>query len=164
MNSEFLLTRYQGTIYRDQTWSGGGQGVGFMLVFKSCNEVEEIGIKGIKAKTAHGSGHNGINKMGFGVFYRPPCSDISYLKQLENAIQQVVTYFKNNPNVTHILGRDFNACDIHWETGNILSNSSAREINEWILGLRQLFDHNQMNRKPTGEDCILGLFFTNKPN
>ena len=53
---------------------------------------------------------------------RPPSSDISYFEQLETAIQQVVSKFKNNPNITYILGRDFNAGDIDWETGIVLPN------------------------------------------
>ena len=135
-----------------------------MLAFKSCYEVEEIEIKDINAETAWASVNNGINKMVFGVFYRPPSSDISYFEQLETAIQQVVSKFKNNPNITYILGGDFNAGDIDWETGTVLPNSSAREINERVLGLNQLFDLNQMHREPTREDRLLDLFFTNKPN
>ena len=166
-NSEFLPAGYQGTARRDRTRSGGGGGGGgggVMLAFKSCYEVEEIEIKDINAETAWASVNNGINKMVFGVFYRPPSSDISYFEQLETAIQQVVSKFKNNPNITYILGGDFNAGDIDWETGTVLPNSSAREINERVLGLNQLFDLNQMHREPTREDRLLDLFFTNKPN
>ena len=130
-----------------------------MLAIKSGYVVEEIEIKDINAETVWASVNNGINKMVFGVFYRPTSSDISYFDQLETAIQQVVSKFKNNPNITYILGANFNASDIAWETGTVLPNSSAREMNERVLGLNQFFDHNQMHREPT-----LDLFFTNKPN
>ena len=40
-------------------------------------------------ETARASVSNVINNMFFGVFYRPPSSDVSYIEQLENAIQQV---------------------------------------------------------------------------
>ena len=77
-------------------------------------------MKDINAEAAWASVNNGINKMVFEVFYRPPSSDISHFEQLEAAIQQVVPKFKNSPNIDCILGGDFNTGDIDWETGTVL--------------------------------------------
>ena len=61
-------------------------------------------------------------------------------------------------------GGNFNSGDIDWETGTVLTYSSAWEINESVLGLNHLFDLNQMHRKPAIEDCLIDLFVTNKSN
>ena len=90
-----------------------------MLAFKSCYSVEEIELQNIDAETARASVNTGVNEMVFGVFYRPPGHNPSPVEQLENAITQVMTKFKNNPNITYILGGDFNTGDIDWETGTI---------------------------------------------
>ena len=135
-----------------------------MLAFKSCYSVEEIELQNIDAETAWASVNTGVNKMVFGVFYRPPGHNPSPVEQLENAITQVMTKFKNNPNITYILGGDFNTGDIDWETGTILPNSPCKEANEKVLGLSQLFDLCQIQRESTREKRLLDLLFTNKPN
>ena len=140
--AELLPPGYQGQIRKDKTRSGGG----IMLAFQSCYSVEEIEPQNIDAETAWASVNTGVNKMAFGVFYRPPSHNPSPVEQLENAISQVMTKFKNNPNITYILGGDFNTGDIDWETSTILPNSPCKEANEKVFGLSQLFDLCQIQR------------------
>ena len=54
-----------------------------------------------------------------GSFYRPPGSAIDQLEALDASLYQMAGKLKNNSNSTIILGGDFNAGHIDWETSSV---------------------------------------------
>ena len=57
------------------------------------------------------------SKLVVGSFYRPPNQGVSPILELESQLSEIMDTFRNNPKTTLILGGDFNAGDIDWETG-----------------------------------------------
>ena len=76
---------------------------------RSSLQVENIAIKDVSCETTWASvtlADN--NKLVVGVFYRQPNSSTEQVEQLELAIEQVTHKFRNNNNITYILGGHFN--------------------------------------------------------
>ena len=101
-------------------------------------------------------------KIVVGVFYRQPNSSTEQVEQLEIAIEQVTHKFRNNNNITYILGGDFNTGDIDWDRAAVIPDSDQRTVKQRVLNLNQ-YDLTQVHRSPTLESNLLDLFFTNKP-
>ena len=135
-----------------------------MPAFKSCYSVEVIALNGIDAETTWASVLvNKCQKLVMGVFYRQPDHRTHQVEQLEKALFQITTKFKNNPNTTFMLSGDFNTGDINWDLGTVSPNSNQKAVNDLVLSISQQFDLTQLQRKPTRLDNLPDLFFTNKP-
>ena len=85
------------------------------------------------------------------------------MEQLEKALFQITTKFKNNPNTTFMLSGDFNTGDINWDLGTVSPIYHQKAVIDLVLSFSQQFDLTQLQREPTRLDNLLDLFFTNKP-
>ena len=56
------------------------------------------------------------SKLVVGSFYRPPNKGVSPILELESQLSKITDTFRNNPKTTLIMGGDFNAGGIDWET------------------------------------------------
>ena len=72
--------------------------------------------------------------------------------------------FRNNSQCTIILGGDFNARDIDWESHTVCEHSLNRQINEKILSVISSSGLVQIQKDFTRNDKILDLQCTNKPD
>ena len=63
-------------------------------------------------------------KLIIGAFYPQPDNHTHQVEQLELAIEQVQDKFRNNKNITYILGGGFNTGDIVWDEGTIKPGSN----------------------------------------
>ena len=125
--AEFLPEGYQVGARKDRNRSGGG----VMLAFKSCYNVETIELNDVEAETLWASVSTTDNKkIVTGVFYRQPGRNTDQVEQLEKAVDQVTSKFQNNSNITYMLGGDFNAGDVDWDSGTVRPNSPNKEANE----------------------------------
>ena len=57
------------------------------------------------------------SKIVVGSFYRPPDKGIEPILNLETELSEITEKFRNNSKYTVILGGDFNAANIDWDTG-----------------------------------------------
>ena len=74
-------------------------------------------------------------KLVVGSYYRPPDSGSDSIDDLESVLSFITEKFRNNPQCTIILGGDFNAGDIDWESHTVCEHSLNRQINEKILSV-----------------------------
>ena len=91
-------------------------------------------------------------KLLLGIFYRPPNSDLSYLKTLQDSLLSIPD------NTDIILCGDFNVPDVNWEINTPTSSSPLASLLCDITSsaaLRQFVD------EPTRGNNILDLVFTN---
>ena len=70
----------------------------------------------------------------------------------------------NNPKTTLILGGDFNAGGIDWETGLVPDDSPNRHLKEKLIEVISEAGLQQIQREPTRAQNILYLFCCNKPS
>ena len=132
--SEFLPKGYTGDIRKDRCKGGGG----VMIATKQEYDIQGIELEAnISAETVWAT--------------------IS-LKD-----QRKLEKFRNNPQYTIILGRDFNAGDIDWESHTVCEHSLNRQINEKILSVISSSGLVQTQKDFTRNDKILDLLCTNKP-
>ena len=158
-SSEFLPQGYTCASRHDRNRSGGG----IMIMTRSSLQVENIAIEDVSCETTWASVTLADNKkLVVGVFYRQPNNSTEQVEQLELAIEQVTHKFRNNNNITYILGGDFNTGDIDWDRATVTPDSDQRTVNQRVLDLSQ-YDLTQVHRSPTRESNLLDLFFTNKP-
>ena len=73
------------------------------------------------------------SKLVVGSFYRPPNKGISPILELESQLSKTTDSFRNNPKTTLILGGDFNAVGIDWETGLVRDDSPNRLLKEKLI-------------------------------
>ena len=92
-----------------------------------------------------------------GVFYRPPSSDIDYLKELERSLSLIE---RTGNNLSILLLGDFNLPQIVWSTPSptcpdSLSSTFCAIIADYFL--------HQLVLQPTREQNILDLVFITAP-
>ena len=116
-SSELLPKGYVGEFRRDHNLKGGG----VMIVTKDCYTITDPVIQTTPQNetelvwaTITLKDHS---KLVVGSFYRPPNKGVSPILELESQLSEITDTFRNNPKTTLILGRDFNAGGIDWETG-----------------------------------------------
>ena len=63
------------------------------------------------------------SKLIVGSFYRPPDKGIEPILNLETELSEITEKLRNNSKYTVMLGGDFNAANIDWDTG-IVSDST----------------------------------------
>ena len=71
---------------------------------------------------------------------------------------------QQQPKTTLILGRDFNAGGIDWETGLVPDDSPNRLLKEKLIEVISEAGLQQMQREPTRGQNLLDLFCCNKPS
>ena len=96
-----------------------------------------------------------------GSAYRPPSSDLAYMDQLCETIEQLQ---KENKNAVLWIGGDFNLPDINWDTSTIDRNQVNSAINMRFLEMLQNCGLEQSVTFPTRHQNILDLFLTNRPS
>ena len=103
-------------------------------------------------------------KLVVGSYYRPPDSRSDSIDDLESVLSFITEKFRNNPQCTIILGGDFNAGDIDWESHTVCEHSLNRQINEKILSVISSSSLAQIQKDFTRNNKILDLLCTNKPD
>ena len=100
----------------------------------------------------------GCKSLHFGAFYRPPRNDLDPLFQLDASLSRIT----HTTNGYVWLGGDFNARFVNWTSLEVSpAAGSERPQNQKLIDVS--LDHNleQVVDKPTREDKILDLLFTN---
>ena len=97
-------------------------------------------------------------------FYRPPDKGVSPILELESQLSEITDTFRNNPKTTLILGGDFNAGGIDWETGLVPDYPPNRLLKEKLIEVISKAGLQQMQREPTRGQNLLDLFCCKKPS
>ena len=131
-SSEFLPSNYNGCIRKDRTNNGGG----VMIALKSNYIVDEVELsadcKIVWAKLTLKNNH----PMYIGSFYRPPSdTNTDSLEELEKSTDVIMEACRNNTQAAIILGGDFNANGINWDTCSILPDCKKKSICEKIIDI-----------------------------
>ena len=84
--------------------------------------------------------------------------------ELESQLTEITYTFRNNSKTTLILGGDFNAGGIDWETGLVPDDSPNRLLKENLIEVISEAGLQQMQREPTRGQNLLDLFCCNKPS
>ena len=162
--SEFLPNGYNGEFRRDRCKNGGG----VMIVTK-----QEYTITDLDLLTP--SQHNGESiwvsislkdhsKIVVGSFYRPPDKGIEPILNLETELSEITEKFRNNSKYIVILGGDFNAANIDWDTGIVPDLTDNRLMKEKLVYVLAEEGLTQTQRDPTRGQNLLDLFCCNKPS
>ena len=104
---------------------------------------------------------NVFYKCIIGSAYRPTNHDTDYANELVKVIQKVC--HKHKDAVVWLAG-DFNLPDIDWSRNTITGYQYRKEVNKAFLTLQSDVGLHQIIDRPTREDNILDLFFTNRPS
>ena len=115
--SEFLLKGYTGEIRKDRCKGGGG----VLIAMKQEYDIQRIELEAnISAETVWATiSLKDQRKLVVGSYYRPPDSGSDLIDDLESVLSFITEKFQNNPQCTIILGGDFNAGDIDWESHSL---------------------------------------------
>ena len=93
-----------------------------------------------------------------GAYYRPP-SD-----RTPDTVDDLNTVMENlDPDCPTILGGDFNAGDIIWESNTVAPNSDRKPLCERLIEVLETHHLEQIQREPTREQAVLDLYCTNHP-
>ena len=159
-SAEFLPQGYKG--FRKDRTSGGG---GVMIVVRvgyAASEVQMEDVTGEVIWTKLDLLNN--NPLYLCSFYRTPADHTTaQLLELEKSLEHINNMTRNNPNATIIVGGDFNAGDINWETNSVPSGAKQSTICSKVLDILSLFGLAQQQQCSTRENRILDLFCTNNP-
>ena len=96
---------------------------------------------------------NDQRKLVVGSYYRPPDSGSDSIEDFESVLSFITEKFLNNSQCTIILGGDFNAGDIDWESHTVCEHSLNRQINENILSVIR----GRASRWPEATQTAVGL-------
>ena len=102
-----------------------------------------------------------------GSFYRPPDKGIEPILNLETELSEITEKFRNNSKYTVIqliLGGDFNAANIDWDTGIVPDLTDNRLMKEKLVSVLAEAGLTQTQRDPTRGQNLLDLFCCNKPS
>ena len=99
-----------------------------------------------------------------GSFYRPPNKRVIIILELESKLSEITDTFRNNPKATLILGGDFNAGGIDWETGLVPDDSPNRLLKEKLNEVISEAGHQKMQRELTGGQNLQDFYCCNKPS
>ena len=151
--SEFLPKGYTGDIRKDRCKGGGG----VMIATKQEYNIQ-LGIElevNISAETVWATiSVKDQRKLVVGSYYRPPDSGSDSIDDLESVLSFITEKFRNNPQCTIILGGDFNAGDIDWESHTVCEHSLNRQIKEKILSSSnsKRFYKKRQNSRPSMQE------------
>ena len=143
--SEFLPKGYTGDIRKDRCKGGGG----VMIATKQEYDIQGIELEAnISAKTVWATiSLKDQRKLVVGSYYRPPDSGSDSIDDLESVLSFITEKYRNNPQCTIILGGDFNAGDIDWESHTVCEHSLNRQINEKILSVISSSDSSSNSKR-----------------
>ena len=99
-----------------------------------------------------------------GSFYRPQNKGVSPILELESQLSVITDTFRNNPKTTIILGGDYNAESIDWESGLVHDDSPNILLKEKLIEVISEAVPQQKQREPTRGQNLLDLFCCNKPS
>ena len=83
------------------------------------------------------------------------------LEELDKSLSQLMQMTKNYPRATDVLGGDFNAGEINWDTCTV-SETTKRLVCEKTLDTFSNYSIMQLQRNPTKKGALLDLIGTNK--
>ena len=158
--SYFLPTNYVCATRKDRSLHGGG-----VMIAVKCNlVVEEVELVDISCEVTWARITLTYNSPRFiGAYYRPPSDGVDSLEELDKSLSQLMQMTKNNSRATVVLGGDFNACEINWDTCTV-SETTKRLVREKTLDIFGNYSITQLQRDPTREGAFIDLIGTNKPN
>ena len=104
------------------------------------------------------------SKLIVGSFYRPPDKGIEPILNLETELSEITEKLRNNSKYTVMLGGDFNAANIDWDTGTVPDSTDNRLMKEKLVTVLAEAGLTQMQRDPTRGQNLLDLFCCNKPS
>ena len=85
-------------------------------------------------------GGRGVFRRLTSLLYRTPADHTTtQLLELEKSLEHINNMTRNNPNATIIVGGDFNAGDINWETNSVPSGAKQSTICSKVLDILSLF-------------------------
>ena len=92
-----------------------------------------------------------------------PEFNLHSLEELEKLTGVIMETYRNNTQGAIILGGDFNADGINWDTCSILHDCKKKSICEKIIDIFDKCGLSQLQTAPTRMGATLDLFATNKP-
>jgi hypothetical protein len=153
--SEFLPEGYIGDIRKDRVLGGGGVMVAYKSNLVAVElETDSADTETIWAKVTLQDGKTAL----VGVYYRPP-SDRS--PDTVKTLGQILDKLDHNSPI--ILGGDFNAGDIDWDTNTVTPGSDRKALCEELLSVLDNNHLEQLQREPTRGEAVLDLYCTNRP-
>ena len=161
-SSEFLPCGYKGDIRRDREEGGGG---GVMIATKENITIEPVSIDS-KCESAWGKIYlKDKSDLYIGSFYRRPNEYTpTQVEDLEQDLRHIEALTRNNDRASLILGGDFNARDIDWNSHTVKPESTIKPLCEKILSVFADFNLDQLQREPTRGKNVLDFICTNKPS
>ena len=153
-SSEFLPEGYKGDIRKDRNATGGG----VMLAYKDTLIASEVETK-VGAETVWGKFTLKDGKSTYvGAYYRPP-SD-----RRPDSVEQLGTIIDSFERESPIiLGGDFNARDIDWDTNTVAPGSDRKKLCEELIEVLDTHHLEKLQREPTRGEAVLDLYCTNRP-
>ena len=162
LNSEFISKDHNYSIYRRDRKRGGG---GVLIAIKSTFTHQEVPMDSVDGEVLWIEILlQNKNKMYAGSYYRPPDQSTDRIEALNDSLNIIMEKTRNNPSSTILLGGDFNARDIDWETLSIDANSDKKLLHARLLEILDEHHLTQHQLEPTREGKVLDLFCTNKPS
>ena len=136
---------------------------GVMIAVKSNLVVEEVELVDISCEVTWARITLIDNSpMFIGAYYRPPSDGVDSFEELDKSLTQLMQMTKNNPRATDVLGGDFNAGEINWDTCTV-SETTKRLVCEKTLDIFSNYSIMQLQHNPTRDGALLDLIGTNKP-
>ena len=96
-----------------------------------------------------------------GSLYRPPSSDLQYMKDLCTTMEIIGQKFRN---AVIWLGCDLKLPEISWDSNTVNGNQNSAQINNILLNSKQNCSLEQKVTLPTRKESKLDLFLTNGPS
>ena len=93
--------------------------------------------------------------------YRPPNSDLQYIHDMCNSIEDLSS---GNRNYVLWVGGDLNLPDINWPDCTIQGHSYPIDINQRFLEMLLTTHTERIITTPTRQNNILDIFITNRPS
>ena len=95
-----------------------------------------------------------------GSIYRPPNTNLEYMK---NLCSQLNFIYKNHKNSANWIMGDFNLPDINWKNYTIDNHQANKDINEHFINTINNLNLEQIVKKATRKNKTLDLFLKNRP-
>ena len=96
-----------------------------------------------------------------GSYYRSPSSIIQSIQDLDESLCNLPP---NKKNKNLLLGGDFNKPDINWAIPTVNEGVKNKTLQEELINVSVQHGITQIQDKPTRENTILDLCFTNNPS
>ena len=111
--SEFLPKKYVCSTRKDRSLHGGG----VVIAVNTNLVVEEVELVDISCEVTWARITLTDNSPVFiSAYYRSPSDGVDSLEELDKSLSQLIQMPKNNSRATVVLGGDFNAVEINWDT------------------------------------------------